>query len=633
MSNLSLNHSPKVAPIDPACGTDGGKPQACSKPRILVVDDVADNRILLARLFQRRNFDIVEADCGTRALELVAASSFDAILLDVNMPYMSGLEVLQEIRRKHSPETLPVIMVTGNNQSADIVAALEMGANDYVAKPVQFSVALARVNAQVERKQASEALALANAALNQSNEQLERRVFERTARLVEANQQLKNEMEARQRSEAQTQYLAYHDVLTGLGNRLLFREELQRALRELPITMASLAILFIDLDGFKSINDVHGHSVGDALLKALASRMLDSLGNSVRIARLGGDEFAVLQVSCGQPEGAMSLADQIIELIGAPCHIDAHDLNVGASIGIAVGNGEHEDAEFLLKAADLAMYRAKADGGGTYRVFDPQMDAAAQAALRRKLEMRNALVNGDFELHYQPIVSVDSRQVTTCEALLRWNHEELGWIAPNEFIPVAENSGLIVQLGEWVLRTACAEAVGWPASVKIAVNLSPVQFQNGKLVASVFSALTASGLDPTRLELEITESVLLGNNDRNATILNQLRELGVRISLDDFGTGFSSLSYLRSFPFDKIKIDQSFIRNLADDGRSQTIVSAIAGLGLSFGMTTTAEGVETQEQMECVIGKGCSEIQGYFYSRPVPGSELLSLIHRINDMG
>jgi diguanylate cyclase (GGDEF)-like protein len=631
MSNLSLNHSPKAAPIDPAAETGGGEPQACSKPRILVVDDNADNRIILARLFQRRNFDIVEADCGTRALELVAASSFDAILLDVNMPYMSGLEVLQEIRRKHSPEALPVIMVTANNQSADIVAALEMGANDYVAKPVQFSVALARVNAQVERKHASEALALANAALNQSNEQLERRVSERTARLVEANQQLKNEVTARQRSEAQTQYLAYHDALTGLGNRLLFGEELQRVLRELPITGKLLAVLFIDLDGFKSINDVHGYSVGDALLKALASRMLDSLGNSVHIARLGGDEFGILQLSSKQPEGAMSLADQIVQLISGPCHIDAHDMNISASIGIAVSNGEHEDAEFLLKAADLAMYRAKADGGGTYRVFDPQMDAAAQAAQRLKLEMRNALANGDFEVHYQPIVSIDSRRVTTCEALLRWNHEELGWIPPNEFIPVAENTGLIVQLGESVLRTACAEAVTWPASVKVAVNLSPVQFESGKLAATVFSALAASGLDPSRLELEITESVLLDQSDRNAKILKQLRELGVRISLDDFGTGFSSLSYLRNFPFDKIKIDQSFIRNLLDDCRSQIIVGAIAGLGLSFGMTTTAEGVETQDQMECLIAKGCSEIQGYFYSRPVPGSEVRSLIDRIND--
>ncbi len=612
MSNLSLNPSSEVMPIDPAGNADAGERQAQKHPRILVVDDGVDNRIILARRFQRRNFDIVEADCGTRALELIADGAFDAILLDVMMPDMSGLEVLRRIRLKHSPDSLPVIMVTGNNQSADIVQALEMGANDYVAKPIDFAVALARVNAQVERKRTSASLALANATLSRTNEQL------------------KDEIANRQRSEARTQYLAYHDSLTGLANRLIFHEELQRALHESRMTEDSLAVLLVDLDGFKGVNDMFGHSVGDALLKALASRMLDSLGNSVRIARLGGDEFGILQLFSKQPESAVSLANEIIELISTPCRIDPHNLTISASIGIAVANGEH-DIESLLKCADLAMYRAKVDACGAYRIFDPEMDAAAQAALRLKQEMRNALAKGTFELHYQPIVSIDSRQVTACEALLRWNHEELGWISPDEFVPVAENTGLIVQLGEWVLRTACAEAVSWPASVKIAVNLSPVQFQNGKLVATVFSALAASGLDPSRLELEITESVLLDKTDRNATILNQLRELGVRISMDDFGTGFSSLSYLRSFPFDKIKIDQSFIRNLVEDDRSRTIVGAITGLGLSFDMTTTAEGVETQDQMECLVNQGCSEVQGYFYSRPVPGSEVLSLIDRIND--
>ena len=250
--------------------------------------------------------------------------------------------------------------------------------------------------------------------------------------------------------------------------------------------------------------------------------------------------------------------------------------------------------------------------------------------MRLKTEMRDALTRGDFELYYQPIVSTETGQVTTCEALLRWKHAERGWISPAEFIPVAESTGMIVQLGEWVLRKACAEAAAWPAAVKVAVNLSSVQFQNGKLVGTVFSALAGSGLAPSRLELEITESVLLGNNERNAMILKQLHELGVRLSMDDFGTGFSSLSYLRNFPFDKIKIDQSFIRNLVEDGRSKTIVRAITGLAQSFGMTTTAEGVETRGQLDCLMGKGCSEIQGYFYARPVPGTEVLEVIRKIN---
>jgi diguanylate cyclase (GGDEF)-like protein len=628
--NLSLSYSEKDARVDPAVGAVDGAIQARAKPRLLVVDDIADNRNILARRFQKRNFEIVEADCGMTALELIAANSFDAILLDVMMPDMSGLEVLRRIRSGYSPETLPVIMVTANNQSADVVEALELGANDYVSKPVEFAVALARVRAQVERKRTGEALVEANAALHQANAQLEQRVFERTARLTEANDRLRNEVTARERSEAQSQYLAYHDALTGLGNRLLFREELQRALVERPTTGDSLAILFVDLDGFKGVNDAHGHSVGDALLKMVAGRMLDGLGDSVRIARLGGDEFAILQASCAQPVGAMSLADRIIALASAPCVIDAYNVTVGASVGIATNDGENEDVDFLLKAADLAMYRAKEDGGGTYRVFDPKMDAAAQAAMRLRTEMRDALTRGDFELYYQPIVSTVSGQVTTCEALMRWKHAERGWISPGEFIPVAESTGLIVQLGEWALRRACDQAAAWPSDVMVAVNLSSVQFQNGKLVATVFSALAGSGLAPARLELEITESVLLGSNDRNAATLNQLHELGVRLSMDDFGTGFSSLSYLRNFPFDKIKIDQSFIRNLVEDNRSKAIVRAITGLAQSFGMTSTAEGVETKGQLDCLMGTGCSEIQGYFYSRPVPGSQVLEVIRKIN---
>jgi diguanylate cyclase (GGDEF)-like protein len=628
--NLSLSYSAKDARVEPVADGAGSSVEVRAKPRLLVVDDIADNRNILARRFQKRNFEIVEADCGMTALELIAAGSFDTILLDVMMPDMSGLEVLRRIRSGYSPEALPVIMVTANNQSADVVEALELGANDYVSKPVEFAVALARVKAQVERKRTGEALAVANAALNQANEQLEQRVFERTARLTEANDRLRNEVTARERSEAQNQYLAYHDTLTGLGNRLLFREELQRALAEKLTTGSNLAVLFVDLDGFKGVNDAYGHSIGDALLKMLAGRMLDTLGDTVRIARLGGDEFAILQASCAQPEGAMSLADKIIALASAPCAIDAYNLTVGASVGIFVSDGESEDADFLLKAADLAMYRAKADGGGTYRVFNPQMDAAAQAAMRLRSDMREALTRGDFELYYQPIVSTETGKVTTCEALMRWKHAERGWISPGMFIPVAESTGLIVQLGEWALCKACAEALAWPDDVKVAVNLSSVQFQNGKLVGTVFSALAGSGLAPARLELEITESVLLGNNDRNATTLKQLHELGVRLSMDDFGTGFSSLSYLRNFPFDKIKIDQSFIRNLVEDGRSKAIVRAITGLATSFCMTSTAEGVETKDQLDCLMGTGCSEIQGYFYARPVPGSEVVEVIRKIN---
>ncbi len=612
-------------------------PGESRKPRLLIVDDIADNRIILARRFQRRNFDVVEADCGARALEIINSEAFDVVLLDVIMPDMSGLEVLRKIRATRSGASLPVIMVTANNTSTDIVGALEIGANDYVAKPVDFAVALARVNVQVERKLATEALASAYEALNQTNERLEQRVIERTARLSEINQQLKSEIANREISEARSQYLAYHDALTGLGNRMLFREELQNALKVSQLTHERLAILFIDLDGFKNVNDTLGHSIGDALLKVLSVRMRDNLPENVLIARLGGDEFAIMQTPSNTPDQAISLANKIVEIVNEPCRIDNHNLLVSASIGIAVSNGDDDSVENLLKCADLAMYRSKADGRGSaapgaFRMFDPEMDITAQAALRLKSEMRHTLMTGGFALHYQPLVSMETRHVTGFEALLRWPHAERGMIPPAEFIPVAEDTGLIIQLGEWVLREACAEAMKWPAHIRIAVNLSPVQFQRGNLVAVVVSALATSGLAPSRLELEITEAVLLDRTDRNVQVLQQLRELGVRISMDDFGTGFSSLSYLRSFPFDKIKIDQSFIQNLSNDGRSQTIVSAITGLGLSFGMSTAAEGVETEEQIECLVVKGCTEVQGRFFSMPVPASQVSALLNRIDEL-
>jgi predicted signal transduction protein with EAL and GGDEF domain len=349
-----------------------------------------------------------------------------------------------------------------------------------------------------------------------------------------------------------------------------------------------------------------------------------------RIARLGGDEFAILQISSPQPLSSISLAERIIEVAGHPHDIDGHHVTVGASVGIAVAQPGEMSAEDFLKSADLAMYSAKSDGRGTYRMFDPQMDAMVQ--MRRSLEtdMRTALAEGAFSLAYQPLVNLQSGQVTAFEALLRWKHPERGAISPAEFIPVAEEMGLIVQIGEWALRRACMEAITWPEPVRVSVNLSPLQFAKGNLVATVMSALASSGLPPSRLELEITESVLLEKSDRNLNILSQLRELGVRISMDDFGTGYSSIGYLRNFPFDKIKIDQSFVRDLLVDEGSLAIVRAITGLGVSFGMTTTAEGVESEDQVKRLNLEGCVEVQGYFYSKPVPANEVACVLKRLS---
>jgi diguanylate cyclase (GGDEF)-like protein len=597
--------------------------------RLLIVDDVRDNRVLLRRRFERRGFEVVEAESGLTALDLIDAESFDLVLLDIMMPGIDGIETLKRIRKQKSASQLPVIMVTGKTATENMVEALQLGANDYVTKPVDFAVALARVEVQISRKRAEEQAAFATDELRKTNEDLERRVAERTGRLIEANQKLKIEIAEREELQAKSQYLAYHDSLTGLGNRLLFKEHLEEALTDVTIAPHQVAVLFLDLDGFKSVNDTLGHSVGDLLLKSIAAKLRNILRPTDRISRLGGDEFAILQMSVVQPESSIALAQEILAIAEQEFDIDGHDVTVGASIGIAIASPGETDAETILKSADLAMYSAKSDGRGTYRMFDPEMDSIVQARRILEKDLRTAFSQNEFKLFYQPLVNLHTKRVKAFEALMRWEHPERGLIPPSEFIRVAEEMGLIVPLGEWALRQACAEAMDWPSEVCVSVNLSPLQFSKGNLVSTVVSALASSGLPGSRLELEITETILLEKTERNVSILNQLRGLGVRISMDDFGTGYSSIGYLRSFPFDKIKIDQSFVRDLLVDEGSLAIVRAIARLGVSFGITTTAEGVETEEQMHCLSLEGCVEAQGYLLSKPVPASEVSELLNRL----
>jgi diguanylate cyclase (GGDEF)-like protein len=605
---------------------------SAERRRLLIVDDVRDNRVLLRRRFERRGFDIVEAESGLAALELIDKDSFDLVLLDIMMPGIDGIETLKRIREYKSASLLPVIMVTGKTASENMVEALQLGANDYVTKPVDFAVALVRVEAQINRKRAEEQAAFAADELRRVNEDLEHRVAERTGRLIEANQKLKVEIAEREELQAKSQYLAYHDSLTGLGNRLLFKEYLEEALRDVSMASQPVAVLFLDLDGFKSVNDTLGHSVGDLLLKSIATKLRDILQSTDRISRFGGDEFAILQTSGAQPASSIALAEKLLAIVEQQFIIEGNDVTVGASVGIAIGFPGETDAEIILKSADLAMYSAKSGGRGTYRMFDPEMDLIVQTRRILERDLRTAFSRNEFKLFYQPLVNLRTKKVKAFEALMRWEHRERGLVPPSDFIQVAEEMGLIVPLGEWALRQACAEAMDWPDDVCVSVNLSPLQFAKGNLVATVVSALASSGLPGSRLELEITESVLLEKSERNLHILNQLRGLGVRISMDDFGTGYSSIGYLRSFPFDKIKIDQSFVRDLLIDEGSLAIVRAIAGLGVSFGITTTAEGVETEEQMQCLTLEGCVEVQGYFYSKPVPANEvsglLKSLAHR-----
>ena len=594
------------------------------EPALLIVDDAPENRALLSRRFGRHGFRTTEATSGAQALNMLNEMPFALVLLDMMMPEMSGLEVLKKIRLQSDPMQLPVIMVTARADGSDVAEALEAGANDYITKPVDFAAALARVRAQLERKKA-------NDTLREFNEVLEQRINERTADLVQANEQLKQEIAERVRSQAEIHYLAHHDSLTGIANRTLLRQQLQEALARPSGEGKAVAVLFVDLDGFKGINDSLGHSIGDGLLKSVALRLADNIRDEDRVARLGGDEFAIIQMVSEQPKAATILAERLIELMAQPYFVDGHELSIGASIGIAMASECNGSADEMLKNADLAMYRAKADGRGTYRFFEAEMHDRAQARLTMESALRTANLENTFEIYYQPLFDLAKKRVTCLEALLRWHHPDKGCISPSDFIPLAEEIKLIVNLGEWVLRRACMDAVNWPEDISVAINLSPVQFKYSGLPKAVRNALAASGLPARRLELEITESVLLERTDTSLAILNELRDLGVSISMDDFGTGYSSLSYLRSFRFDKVKIDKSFVADLPTGGNSLSIVRAIADLGRSFDMTVVAEGVETLEQLQCLENEGCSQVQGFLLSAALPASEIPGIIRTLAD--
>ena len=618
----------------PYSGTlpQGSAPSPQDQPHLLIVDDIADNRAILARRLERRGFRVTEADCGEAALRQIAGASFDLVLLDIMMPDIDGLTVLRKIREQYDSARLAVIMVTARAMSEDMVQALQDGADDYITKPVDFAVALARINTQIARRRAEQQVLKAAAVLSQANEALEARVIERTRDLVITNEKLKEEIVQRERSEAESRFLAYHDPLTGLANRVLFRESLQKAVHAIAHERDSVAVLFVDLDGFKSVNDTLGHSIGDVLLTDIGERLRKVAPPDALIARFGGDEFAVLMPTGPQPQTAIDLANCIVGRVSEMAVIDGHELSVGASVGIAVCRDAAQDLDELLRCADLAMYRAKAEGRGTWRVYSREMDEVAQSRRQIELDLRRALTAGEFVLYFQPIVNLETMAVSCFEALLRWKHPTRGAVSPLEFIPVSEETGLIVQIGEWVIREACKQAALWPDDIRVAVNLSPTQFSRGNIVSTIVSALSRTCLRPSRLEVEITESTLLERTERNMATLAQLRDLGVRVSMDDFGTGYSSLSYLRSFKFDKIKIDKSFVSDLENDQESRAIVSAIASLSSSFGVNTTAEGVETEEQLKFITSEGCTEVQGSLFSMPVPAADVPQLLRRLESM-
>ncbi len=416
--------------------------------------------------------------------------------------------------------------------------------------------------------------------------------------------------------------MARHDPLTTLANRTLFREQLDRALSQLAAGKG-FALHLVDLDRFKFVNDTYGHPHGDKLLKAVAERLQENLRQCDVVARFGGDEFAVLQFGVEGEREAGLIAERLCSVLAAPFDIEGLHLDVGASIGVAVAPRDGRTAVDLLKSADLALYTAKSEGRRTWRFFNEEMHAMAQSRRALEASLKEAVENEQLELHYQPIMAIDTGEVTGYEALVRWRHPERGLVPPMEFIPLAEETGMIVQIGAWVLRRACADMAQRPGTLKVAVNFSPVQFKTPDLVATVKAALDDAGLDPQRLEVEITESTLMQKDGLTIRLLEELRALGVQIAMDDFGTGYSSLAYLQSYPINCIKIDRSFVMTLGHSNSAAAIIRAITTLATSLGMSTVAEGVETREQLMELGLLGCTEAQGFYFSPPKPAAEIL----------
>lgn len=583
-------------------------PQESNPFRILVVDDNDDNRILLSRRFGKRGYLIVEAEDGLAALELIAQQEFDLILLDIMMPGLDGLEVLKRIRSSHSPDALPVIMVTAKTDTQDVVKALELGANDYLTKPVDFSIAFARAQGQLSRKRAKQEL---DSSLRE---------------LKELNGRLSTEIEERKRADCEVDYLRYHDPLTSLGNRARFTEQLSKELQLTRRTRSVVAVMLFDFDGFQLINNTLGNEVGDLLLINASSRLRHCIRDMDVIGRMGSDEFGVIALVAG-PAEADHLADRITVAITEPYAISGHQVTLTASCGIALAPNDGFESDLVISNAELALNRAKLEGRAMRCFFEPDMNDKAQARRILEADLRKALSAGEFELFYQPLFNLAGEIMTGSEALLRWRHPKRGLVSPADFIPLAEETGVIVPVGAWVLRQACKEAATWPNGLKVAVNVSSIQVRNGSFLETVMATLAESGLPADRLELEITESVFLNDDSRTVELLYQLRRIGVRISLDDFGTGYSSLSYLQTFPFDKIKIDRSFVQEIGFKHNTMVILNALISIAKGLEMVITAEGVETQAQFDWLKLAGCTEAQGYLMSRPLPAADFRSLVN------
>lgn len=563
-------------------------------PTVLVVDDVPENiHELLEAL--KDDYRIQVACSGAKALEIVqGATPPDLVLLDIVMPLMDGYEVCRRIKATPAGNRIPVIFVTVIDATDGKVRGFELGAADFITKPFDIDEVRARIRHHLE--------------LARLRRFLEDLVAQRTALL--------------QVSEEKYRTLAHRDPLTGLPNRVLFAELLTHAILHAERNQGQFALLFLDLDNFKTVNESLGHRLGDQLLLEVSRRLQRRLPESDAIARIGGDEFyIIIDDGDGMPSVDL-MAQRLLDALAEPVVLDGHSVYVGASIGIALYPADGTSAEALQSNADAALHQAKMQGRGILRFFSPELTSRAKDRLTLEAELRQALVRGELRLHYQPQVALGGGELVGLEALVRWQHPERGMIPPGDFIPLAEESGLVVPLGEWVLREACRQIKAWSAAGiapgHTAVNVSAVQLSRGMLVESVRQVLAETGIAPAQLELEITESFVMVDRDRAFESLAALKALGVRLSIDDFGTGYSSLAYLQQLEVHKLKIDISFVRDMTSNAGNASIVKAIIALGQSLGLDVLAEGVEWQDQVDRLRALGCGAMQGYLVSRPLP---------------
>ncbi|HAN75360.1 MAG TPA: GGDEF domain-containing response regulator [Planktothrix sp. UBA8402] len=603
------------------------------KADILIVDDTLENLRLLSNALIQMGYKVRGVMTGQMAIMAVQTLPPDLILLDIKMPDMDGYTVCKCLKANEQTREIPVIFLSALNEVIDKVKAFEVGGVDYITKPFQFEEVVARIENQI-------ALQSAKAEIRQLNERLEQRVQARTMELEIANLQLKGlnkelekEILEHQKTQTRLLHIASHDPLTNLPNRVLFMNRLIQSLQQTQQEPNyQFGVLFLDCDRFKMVNDSLGHFAGDQLLIAIARRLKTHLASTDMLARFGGDEFTILLENIQDIEDANYLAQKIQTSMTWPFKFEEQELFINASIGIVIGNKTYQEPEDILRDVDIAMYQAKAKGKNRYQVFDTEMHRHAQQRLELETDLRLALHREEFILYYQPIISLATGRINGFEALLRWHHGKKGLISPGDFIPAAEETGLIVPIGLWVLKEACQQLKSWQdrglfkRKIKMSVNLSVKQFSQLNLIQNIDKILLQTQLNSSYLKLEITESAIMEHPESATELLQQLRDRDIQLSIDDFGTGYSSLSYLHRFPLHTLKIDRSFIQRISETRQNLEIIQAIITLGHHLNMTVTAEGVETSEQLFLLRSLGCEEGQGYFFARPLEANAAEALL-------